>query len=242
MAWFLPKRPAARVESGAEDAHHARQEKRVDMRSRGCLSPRGFTLIELLMVILILVTLSVALIPSVSQLIARQDMGVVEDELTDAIDYAHTQAISNGRVYTVTVLPADQSMNGRVEIREGQDGEGCAAVAAGTNVIRRILLVPPTMKVSDVPSQGPVVPQIIQTAVRISSLEPTAFNDGRAMCFKSDGSMRDPVLNLPVANPDADAAEAGDVLIRFQQYSGTSPVGVENMLVVSYNGRARARY
>lgn len=194
------------------------------------------------MVIAILIALSAVLVPSIGQLIARQDMAKVKDELLDAIDLAHSQAIASGAPYTVTVTAVDANLNGSVVVREGEVWQTCAQVAADGAVIRRVQLAPEDAQIDTGATPGQVSPRVIPTGVRITSIAPDSFKNGRAMCFKGDGSMRDPELNTPVPNPDNTAPFTGDVLIRFQEYRGGDPRGVLNYVVVSYNGVARARF
>lgn len=210
------------------------------LRRRGPTA--GFTLIELALVISILIALSAVLVPSVGQLIGRQDMADVEEELLDAVDLAHSMAIASGAAYTVSVEPANADLNGVVVVREGEPGQSCAQVQTGGAIVRRVQLAPADAQVDTSATPGVVAPRVLRTTVQIEP--PTVVNDGDGvtMCFKGDGSMRDPALNIPFVHPDNTAPSAGDVVIPFRQHNGGSATGVQNYIVVSYNGTARARF
>lgn len=205
-------------------------------------SSSGFTLIELVVVISVMIALSAVLIPSVGQLLARQDMQLVKEELLSAMDLAHTQAIASGASYTVAVSPGGSTYNGELIVREGQAGETCAVVAATGRIVRRIQLADLDSTLEAAQVQGEVTPRLIKTSVTLVAIVPQDFGTGRALCFKGDGSMRDSETNTPIANPDALAPGTGDVIIEFQQVEKDTPVGVLNHVLVSYNGVARTKY
>lgn len=205
-------------------------------------SAAGFTIMEMLLVISIMIALSAVLVPTVSQLLGRQDMDLVKEELLGAVQLAHSQAIASGAAYTVAVTPTGSLLNGEVVVREGEPGQSCGQVATEGRIIRRVVLAPEDSSVDETPALGEVTPRVLKTDVRVVTIVPQDFGTGRVMCFKGDGSMRDPETNTPVANPDVMAPATGDVLIEFQQYRDDAPHGVLNQLIVSYNGVARARY
>lgn len=219
-------------------------ERRAYEGSRGHgATTGGFTLLELMMVISIVAALSAVIIPAVGQLIRKQDTSLVRDELVEAVEYAHTQAISSGHVFTMTVQSGDQQSNGTVVIREAINAsETCAQVAGGNKIVRTVLLISPDATAPSVNVPGQPPPHVLETTVRFSGIAPAAFSNGGAVCFKSDGSMRDAATDMPVANVDTSAPNAGDVVVRFQDFENGNPIGVENQVVLSYNGVARAKF
>ena len=219
------------------------RQTRVLAPTSGQRSPRGFTLIEMMMVVFIVATISMVIIPAVSQLIRKQDTSLVRDELVEAVEYAHTQAIASGHVFTLTVRTGDQSTNGQVEIREATNpSETCTEVATGDKIVRTVILAPHGTTVSGMDVPGQPKPRVIETTVRISDVAPASFGNGGSVCFKSDGSMRDAATNMPVTNVDTNAPNAGDVVVRFQDFEDGHAIGVENHVVLSYNGVARAKF
>ncbi len=77
------------------------------LKSRGYRrAAHGFTLIELMVVLVIMATLSAAILPSIASALRRTGLRATRDKLCDLLNFAYMSAVSRGRPVEVNLDPS----------------------------------------------------------------------------------------------------------------------------------------
>ncbi len=187
------------------------------------MKDRGFTLVELMITVAMLAILVVVTLPPVLRAVERREVVQAAQAVLDLIEFAKVQAAARNRAYQVVPVKTDGQPggNGSVTLNEGTTS---ACLNFGDpGAIQNVRTVDLARDFR---------------AIHLVALVPSDL-DQATLCIKPDGRVLRTDTQLPVPSGDSRYA-AGDARIVLQRYgSSGQPEGVQNTVVIPFNGAAR---
>lgn len=194
-----------------------------DVNRLTCSEQAGFTLVELMITVAMLAVLVVVTLPPVLRAVERREVVEAAQAVLDLIEFAKVQAAARNRAYQVVpvVSNGQPGGNGRVTLNEGMTS---ACLNFGDpGAIRNVRTVDLARDFRAIHIVA-VVPQDLPSAT---------------LCIKPDGRVLRTDTQMPIPSGDSRYA-AGDARIVLQRYgSSGQPEGVQNTVIIPFNGAAR---
>lgn len=195
---------------------------------------KGFTLVELLVTLAMIAVLVVVTLPPIFKAARDREVRHAAQDVLDAIEFAKVQAAGRYRAYEVELrlttnaraTEEDPGLQGQILVHEGPSSACLNFPNADPEIGWGVRIVNPGW---DYPSVHVVdtVPQDLT---------------GTSLCVKPDGRVLRTDTQMPIVSGNALYA-AGDAQIVLQRYEGNdTPMGVQNVVVVPFNGAARVTW
>lgn len=205
------------------------------MSGRGKFS-KGFTLVELLVTLAMIAVLVVVTLPPIFKAARDREVRHAAQDVLDAIEFAKVQAAGRNRAYEVVIRPTEQAraseedpgLQGQILVHEG-------TTSACFNFPNQNDYANPRFGIRIVnPGWDYPTVHVVETVPHDLT--------GTSLCIKPDGRVLRTDTQMPIVSENTLYA-AGDAHIVLQRYEDNStPVGVQNVVVVPFNGAARVTW
>lgn len=184
---------------------------------------RGFTLVELMITVAMLAILVVVTLPPVLRAVERREVVHAAQAVLDLIEFAKVQAASRNRAYQIVPVKSNGQPGGNGSVTLNEGTTSACLNFEDPQAVRNVRTV-------DLARDFP--------AIHLVALIPSDL-DQATLCIKPDGRVLRTDTQLPVPSGDSRYG-AGDARIILQRYSMSGvPEGVQNVVIIPFNGAAR---